>query len=169
MDYGTRQLLDYQIELPFYEQPKRLESHYTGLIFPVVKEDFKNANLEKSIIDQYTRYLDFAVKMIKRDFDLDVSTGELMSVILQHPFFQSRWFSPSYCRDFDDSPRAFKDLFAGAIQNGVEPKWSGDVDTIELVKLDIKIGKFSTTAEFREFIEKDLLPNPGKVLKQYRK
>lgn len=160
MDYMTDKLRAYQIELPFHEQSKRIDSHYTSLIFPVVKDDFKDANLEKSIIDQYTRYLDFTVKMIKRDFDLDVSTGELMSVILQHPFFQSRWFSPSYCRDFDDSPRAFKDLFAGAIQNGVEPKWSGNLNIKKYVKLSITKGVFSTTSDFKTFIEEDLLPSP---------
>ena len=66
----------YLVELPFQEQSKKLESHYTSLVFPVIEEDYyNNNNLRKSIIDQYNHNLDFAVKMLKRDFDLDVTTG----------------------------------------------------------------------------------------------
>lgn len=163
MNYMTDKLKAYQIELPFHEQSKRIDDHYTSLIFPVLKEDFENCNLRESIIDRYTRRLDFTIKMIERDFNLKISTGELMSVLLQHPFFQSRWFSPSYCRDFDDSPRAFKDLFAGAIQNGIKPKWTGKLNVEAYVDLSISKGVFNTTREFKIFIERDLLPNPELV------
>lgn len=165
MDYGTRQLLDYHIELPFYEQPKRLESHYTSLIFPLLDSEYTDAGIIDFVTSSYEETFDLTIKVIKDEFRMKITSGELISVLLQHPYFQSRWLSPRYCRDYDDSPLAFQDFFAGAIQNGITPKWIGDMNIREFAKLGLQKGKFSTTAEFRKFIENDLLPNPVQIIK----
>lgn len=164
MKLKTEKLLNYNPKLVFFAQDKKLASHFTSLISPLLDEDYADKDTKTMLIDKYTQIFNITVKMIKRDFNLEVSTGELVSVLLQHPFFQTRWFSPLYCRDYEDSPKSFKDFFASGIQNGLEPKWCGDIDVEKYVTLGMKKGKFSTVKEFKTFIEKELLPNSGEVL-----
>lgn len=160
MSYGTKQLRAYKIELPFYEQPKKLESHYTSLIEPLLKEDYANEQAKQNLIALYRDTINLTIEAIKDEFEMEVTSGELISVILQHPYFQSRWLSPRYCRDYGDCPLSFQDFFAGAVQNGIKPKWIGKtLDIEEFVKLGMEKGRFETTNQLKYFIEKDLLPH----------
>lgn len=160
MSYGTKQLRAYKIELPFYEQPKKLKGHYTSLIEPLLKEDYANEQAKQNLIDLYRDTINLTIEAIKDEFEMEVTSGELISVILQHPYFQSRWLSPRYCRDYGDCPLSFQDFFAGAVQNGIKPKWAEELIIPNYVMLGMKKGRFETTDELKYFIEKDLLPNP---------
>lgn len=157
MNYKTEELLKYNPKLVFFAQDKKLASHFTSLISPLLDEDYADNDTKIMLIDKYTQIFNITVKMIKRDFNLEVSTGELVSVLLQHPSFQTRWLSPLYCRDYEDSPLALVDLFIGAIQHGVRPKWTGKLNVEAYVDLSISKGVFNTTRELKTFIEKELL------------
>lgn len=157
MDYRTEELLNYKTQLPFCEQPKKLESHYTSLIKPMLETYYTNDEYKLYLIGFYRKTIRYTLEAIEDEFKLKITSGELMSVLLQHPYFQSRWLSPHYCKDFGDCPLSFQDFFASGIQNGLHPKWIGTLDVDKLVTLGMKKGKFNTTRELKTFIEKELL------------
>lgn len=157
MNYRTEELLTYKPQLPFCEQPKKLESHYTSLIKPMLETYYTNDEYKLYLIGFYRKTIRYTLEAIEDEFKLKITSGELMSVLLQHPYFQSRWLSPRYCRDFGDCPLSFQDLFASGIQNGLHPKWVGTLDVNNFVTLGMVNGKFNTTKELKTFIEKELL------------
>lgn len=163
MKLKTKKLMEYKPKLNFQEQSKRLTHHYTSLISPLLDEDVADPKMKDLLITEYTDTLRYSLEILKDDYDVEITSGGFMSVLLQHPFFQSRWLSPLYCRDYEDSPLALVDLFIGAIQHGVRPKWYGELNVVKYVEIELQYHKFSTTEELKTFIEKELLPNPQRL------